>query len=62
LDITNAAKQHWNSVSHTHQTQITSKYEKHLQFAYAVNDLYIPAVVSLDEIADLADNIHTMFH
>jgi len=61
LDITNQAKQHWNSISPTLQARIIQKYKERLQLLWAIDELCIPAFVSPDEMGDLVDDIETMF-
>jgi hypothetical protein len=61
LDITNRAKQHWNSISSTRQKRIISKYKERLQLLCAVDELCVPAFVGPDEMGDGVDDIDSMF-
>jgi len=61
-DITNQAKQHWNSISPACQAQIILKYMGCLQPLCAVDELCVPAFVSPDEMGDLVDDIEAMFN
>jgi len=61
LDITNRAKQHWNSISATHQIEIISKYKQCLQLLCTIDELCVPAFVSPAEMGEVVDNINTMF-
>jgi hypothetical protein len=61
LDITNRAKQHWNSISLTRQARIIQKYMERLQLLCAVDELCVTAFVGPDEIRDSVDHIETMF-
>jgi len=61
LDITNRAKQHWNSISSSHQERIISKYKERLQLHCAVDELCVPAVVGPDEMGDGVNDFDTMF-
>jgi len=61
LDITNRAKQHWNSISATRQVQIISKYKAHCQLLCAVDEVCVPAFVGPDEMGEVVDDIDSMF-
>jgi hypothetical protein len=60
FDITNRAKQHWNSISVTHQERIISKFKERLQLLCAVDELCVPAFVGSDEMGVEVDDIGTM--
>jgi len=60
LDITNRAKQYWNSISATRQVRIFSKYQQHLQVPFAVDELRVPPFVGHDEMGEVVDDIDTM--
>jgi len=61
LDITNWAKQHWNSISSTCQVQIIGKYKEPLQLHCARYELCAPAFIGPNEMGDRVDDIDTMF-
>jgi hypothetical protein len=60
FDITNQAKQHWNSISFTHQERIISKFKERLQLLCAVDELCVPAFVDSGQIGVEVDDIGTM--
>jgi len=61
LDITNRAKQQWNSISSTPQARLISKYKGRLQLLGAVDELCVPAFVGPDEMGNGVDDIDNMF-
>jgi len=62
LDITDRAKQHWNSISPSLRAGIIRKYKELLQLLCAVDELCVAAFVGPDEMGDLVDDIVTMFN
>jgi hypothetical protein len=62
LDITNRAKQHWNSISPTCQARIIQKYKERFQLLGTIDELCVPAFVGPDQMGDLVDDIETMFY
>ena len=61
LDITNRAKQHWNSISRTCQARIIRKCKERLQVLRAVDEFCVPAFVGPDGMGDLVDDVESMF-
>jgi hypothetical protein len=61
LDITDRAKQHWDSISPARQPEIIRKYKEHLHLLCAVDELCVPEFVGPDAMEDLEEDVEIMF-
>jgi hypothetical protein len=61
LDITNPAKQHWNSISPTCQAPMIWKYQEGQQILCTIDEFCVSVYIGPDEMRDLVYDIDTMF-
>jgi hypothetical protein len=61
LDITDRAKQHWDSISPAPQPEIIRKDKEHLHLRCAVDELCVPEFVGPDGMEDIEEDIEIMF-